>query len=190
MANCQNNMRYGRQMNNNCRTMPSGNRNGCSNNMPSNNCAPKATPLPAPESCHRPSEPCGCHTPKQPERICQPERRCQPERTCQTPSQRGTRPCAPDRPMPRVPECQKPCMPERPMPCVPEYQRPCMPERKCCQEALEECMHTSLDNLPLAMAYVPCQKWQNLCEPCQGFQRGTIFEELIKPFCGKGGCNR
>lgn len=39
----------------------------------------------------------------------------------------------------------------------------------------------------LAMAYVP---WQTLTEtypPCKGLIRGTIFEELDKPFRGKGG---
>ncbi len=38
------------------------------------------------------------------------------------------------------------------------------------------------------MAYVP---WQRYLEPypvCKGFIRGTIFEELDKPFLGKGGC--
>ena len=41
---------------------------------------------------------------------------------------------------------------------------------------------------PVAMAYVP---WQRYLEPypvCKGFIRGTIFEELDKPFLGKGGC--
>ncbi|WP_243002528.1 MULTISPECIES: spore coat associated protein CotJA [Lachnospiraceae] len=40
------------------------------------------------------------------------------------------------------------------------------------------------------MAYVPWQKWRNLYEPCKGLQRGTIFEDLSKPFHGRGGCNR
>lgn len=45
-------------------------------------------------------------------------------------------------------------------------------------------------NMPLAMAYVPWQKWCSIYETCKGFQRGTIFAELDKPFMGKGGCNR
>lgn len=45
-------------------------------------------------------------------------------------------------------------------------------------------------HMPIAMAYVPWQKWQKLYEPCKGFQRGTIFEELDKPFFGKGGMRR
>ena len=40
----------------------------------------------------------------------------------------------------------------------------------------------------LAMAYVPWQEWRNLYSAEKGFCRGTIFEELDKPFLGKGGC--
>ena len=45
----------------------------------------------------------------------------------------------------------------------------------------------SLDGMPLAMAYVPWQRWRNLYDSNKGFHRGTIFQELDKPFCGKGG---
>nr|WP_243207112.1 spore coat associated protein CotJA [Mediterraneibacter hominis] len=44
--------------------------------------------------------------------------------------------------------------------------------------------------MPLAMAYVPWQKWQNIYEPCKGLSQGTIFQDLDKLFYGKGGCNR
>lgn len=47
-----------------------------------------------------------------------------------------------------------------------------------------------VDTMPLAMAYVPWQKWQNIYEPCKGLNQGTIFQDLDKPFHGKGGCNR
>lgn len=47
-----------------------------------------------------------------------------------------------------------------------------------------------MDGMVIAMAYVPWQKWQNISEVCRGMEQGTIFEELNKPFCGKGGCNR
>ena len=41
------------------------------------------------------------------------------------------------------------------------------------------------------MAYVPMQKFGKVYEPARGFQLGTIFPELCKPFCGKGGgCRR
>ena len=44
-----------------------------------------------------------------------------------------------------------------------------------------------LEGKPLAMAYVPWQQWKEIYEPCQGFQQGTIFRELDKPFLWKGG---
>ena len=43
------------------------------------------------------------------------------------------------------------------------------------------------EDTPLAMAYVPMQKFGKVYEPARGFQLGTIFPELCKPFCGKGG---
>ena len=45
-----------------------------------------------------------------------------------------------------------------------------------------------LDSLPLAMAYVPWQQWRKLHDLGYGFRCGTIFQELEKPFRGKGGC--
>ena len=44
--------------------------------------------------------------------------------------------------------------------------------------------------LPIAMAYVPWQKWRDVMKPHDAIRRGTIFEELSLPFYGKGGCNR
>ena len=45
-----------------------------------------------------------------------------------------------------------------------------------------------LDTLPLAMAYVPMQRFKNMYELDEGLQYGTIFPELNKPFTGwKGG---
>ncbi|MBS5660630.1 MAG: spore coat associated protein CotJA [Clostridiales bacterium] len=40
-------------------------------------------------------------------------------------------------------------------------------------------------DLPIAMAYVPMQKWRNIYDSEVGFDRGTIFEELDKPFLGE-----
>lgn len=40
--------------------------------------------------------------------------------------------------------------------------------------------------LPLAMAYVPNQKFENLYEHGEGWHRGTIFADLDKPY--EGGC--
>jgi hypothetical protein len=46
-----------------------------------------------------------------------------------------------------------------------------------------------VDKLPLAMAYVPFQKWRNVWDASTGIEHGTIFEELFKPFYGdKNSC--
>ncbi len=42
-------------------------------------------------------------------------------------------------------------------------------------------------HLPAAMGYVPYQKWSTPFELARGLQMGTIFPDLCKPFCGKGG---
>lgn len=42
-----------------------------------------------------------------------------------------------------------------------------------------------LPNTPLAMAYVPMQKWETPYEPEVGFDRGTIFPGLDKPYIGE-----
>lgn len=44
----------------------------------------------------------------------------------------------------------------------------------------------NIEDMPLAMAYIPFQKWRNLYDPNEAFQRGTIFKELDLPFeCAK-----
>ena len=55
------------------------------------------------------------------------------------------------------------------------------------QDDCGSCRSDSLRGMPLAMAYVPWQLWQNLYEPCRALERGTIFEDLDKPLRGKGG---
>ena len=40
-------------------------------------------------------------------------------------------------------------------------------------------------NMPPAMLYVPYQSWQKVYDPVVGIDRGTIFEELDKPFIGE-----
>ena len=47
-----------------------------------------------------------------------------------------------------------------------------------------------LEDMPLAMAYVPWQNWQNIYDAEKGFCRGTIFQELDLPFEGVGGCQK
>ena len=45
-----------------------------------------------------------------------------------------------------------------------------------------------LEQMALAMAYVPWQSWRNIMCPEKALRTGTIFEELNKPFLGTGGC--
>ena len=62
-------------------------------------------------------------------------------------------------------------MPMRPVPTTPCYNT----------------QDDALEGMPIAMAYVPWQNWQQIYDLEQGFCRGTIFKELDKPFLGKGG---
>lgn len=43
-----------------------------------------------------------------------------------------------------------------------------------------------INDMPIAMAYVPIQQLKKTYEPDSGLTFGTIFPELNKPFCG---CN-
>ena len=45
-----------------------------------------------------------------------------------------------------------------------------------------------LNNLPLAMSYVPFQNWNKTYDLAIGLERGTIFPDLDLPF--KGGMRR
>ena len=45
---------------------------------------------------------------------------------------------------------------------------------------------TPVDELPLAMAYVPMQQWKEPFDGEQGLSAGTIFPELVLPFKGRG----
>lgn len=42
-----------------------------------------------------------------------------------------------------------------------------------------------LDSMPLAMTYVPWQKWQNIYKPENALCAGTIFQELDLAFLGR-----
>ena len=54
------------------------------------------------------------------------------------------------------------------------------------EEARPEPMRSCIDEMPLAMAYVPRQKWQNIYENSKAVMRGTIFSDLALPFKGAG----
>lgn len=47
------------------------------------------------------------------------------------------------------------------------------------------------DEFPIAMAYVPWQRFNGICENLEkGYCDGTVFPELDKPFTGRRCCNR
>ena len=71
--------------------------------------------------------------------------------------------------------------------------QPAQNAQTVCQNRMGGCPDTHDHfpaDMPIAMAYVPWQKWQDLYEPCNGLESGTIFKELDKPFLGKGGIRR
>lgn len=78
--------------------------------------------------------------------------------------------------------CSRPAQPQAPVPCTEPVSEPV-----CCSNTNE---YDELSSMPLAMAYVPWQEWQNIYEAEKGFHCGTIFEELNMPFNGirMGGC--
>ena len=49
------------------------------------------------------------------------------------------------------------------------------------------CRTDPLASVPIAMAYVPWQSFREIYDFHKGLSRGTIFPELDKPFCGRGG---
>lgn len=49
----------------------------------------------------------------------------------------------------------------------------------------------NLVNFPLAMAYVPMQQFNGICDNLEeAFCDGTIFPELNKPFTGRRCCKK
>ncbi len=44
-----------------------------------------------------------------------------------------------------------------------------------------------VQELPIAMAYVPWQQWKDLYDTREAFKRGTLFKQLDLPFYGGKG---
>lgn len=121
---------------------------------------------------------CGQRMPERRENNCRNEQ-CMPERrenSCRNEQ------CMPERQENEC--CRERRMPER---CEEREQQECRKEKKDCDCGSHR---DELAGMPLAMAYVPWQKWCKVYDVCEGFQRGTIFKELDMPFEGRGGCNR
>ncbi len=51
---------------------------------------------------------------------------------------------------------------------------------RCDKDDFDKC----IDKLPLAMAYVPFQKWRKVLDASAGLAAGTIFQELNLPWYG------
>ena len=161
MANYQNNMRYGRQ--NNMRQM----RPACGNHSSSSTSRGETD-----ASCRRFGQNTSCHTPNT----------SWTEPGCNMPVNRESD-CKYDMPCPeRVRRDESACP-------VPNPDCGCATKRK---ENSSHCdgRRDPLSNLPLAMAYVPWQSWCDIYDICEGYQNGTIFEQLNKPFLGIGGRRR
>ena len=62
----------------------------------------------------------------------------------------------------------------------------CSPNSCCHEQSSMSCgesmNYDQLQRMPLAMAYVPWQQWQNIYDGSKGLEHGTIFEELLFPF--------
>ena len=58
---------------------------------------------------------------------------------------------------------------------------------KCNSEGLSFPYGKFPDDTPLAMAYVPYQKWEETYAENVALQKGTIFPSLDYPFLGKEG---
>ena len=75
---------------------------------------------------------------------------------------------------------------------MPNYRANAMPYNNYRQMHTPTCTvkRDAWNDMSLAMAYVPWQMWRDIYEAEKGFCRGTIFQELDKPFLGKGGVKR
>lgn len=86
---------------------------------------------------------------------------------------------------------------QKPMASGPSCAFPCrnrqMPDNYCPKK--EECPKEMMYDFPLAMAYIPWQKWRNVYDAGKGLENGSIFGELVFPFlranpvCNDCGCN-
>ncbi len=92
-------------------------------------------------------------------------------------------------------QCQTPVKPMpcqvqsdvRPMPCQCQNQTPIMPLSASLNSSVSPAFNTCvsedrLSGMPIAMGYVPWQKWKQTYSLEQGLTRGTIFPELDLPF--------
>ena len=73
-----------------------------------------------------------------------------------------------------------------------QMNRPRVPQQRCTRSSIPACptvqlmeFNRELQELPLAMAYVPMQSWGETYDGLKALDSGTIFPELDLPFCGR-----
>lgn len=59
-----------------------------------------------------------------------------------------------------------------------------MENMNCDKNNNNDMSNSCIDNMPLAMAYVPMQRWKTVYNNDVALTRGTIFPELDLPFLG------
>lgn len=65
--------------------------------------------------------------------------------------------------------------------CVTECTGTCSASDSC---PLNKCDFSCVNDFPLAMAYIPMQRFENLYSSDEALNAGTLFKDLDKPFCG------
>ena len=70
---------------------------------------------------------------------------------------------------------------------IPRADRNCPVDvgNSACVPTAKSCDFSAVDAYPLAMAYVPMQKYENICSPSEGFSIGTLFGDLNLPLSGR-----
>ena len=70
-----------------------------------------------------------------------------------------------------------------------QMNRPRVPQQRCTRPSIPACptvqlmeFNRELQELPLAMAYVPIQCWGDSYTPSRALCRGTLFPQLDLPF--------
>ena len=76
-----------------------------------------------------------------------------------------------------------------------QMNRPRQMPQRCARPSIAPCptvqlmeFNRELQELPLAMAYVPIQGWGDTYAPARTLCRGTLFPQLDLPFCEVNVC--
>ena len=65
------------------------------------------------------------------------------------------------------------------------YNVVCGDKKHCDSCPINKCDFSYVDDFPLAMAYIPMQRFENLYGLDEALCAGTLFKDLDKPFLGK-----